>query len=375
MKILGIERDKTACSYYRILQPLCKLDEHGLAEVHIIKESELADEKAANLALLSDVIVFQRPATEAWYQYIKTCRKYGKIIVSDYDDDPFNTSPLNPYYQYVGINEIEWAWEDGTREMLWQDGVNGFNIERNINHRDMFRLNFKKSDLVSCTTEELRSEFLKINQNVAVLPNVIDFAFFPQGVKMEKNEIRIGWQGGSSHYEDLYMIHKPLETILRKYPNVKFVYFGDMRFKGLFKNCPENQIEYHPWVAHNAYPFKLALLNLDIGLCPLVDNQFNRNKSAIKWMEYSAMGFMSIVSGIPPYSPVVKDGETALMVKSQDDSEWLHWLELAINNPKTRAEIARNAYEDVKKNHNADTKAHLWYEAYDKLLKGNPVAA
>ena len=376
LKIMAIERDKTACNYYRLLVPLHTMDEQGLAEVHFIEEKDLLQDRARDMALWADIIVFQRPATEAWFNFIKTCRKYGKVVISDYDDDPFNTSPLNPYYQYIGTEPVLWKWADGTDEWLWSEdmvsasGKKIFNIEANINHRDMFRLNFKKSDLVTCTTNLLRNEFLKINPNVAVLPNCIDPDFFPKNVEMVKKNIRIGWQGGCSHYEDLYMMRPSIVEILNKNKNVTFVYFGDMRFQGLFKDAPQDQIEYHPWVQHNAYPFQLTLLNLDIGLCPLVDNQFNRNKSSIKWMEYSMVGACTLASDVPPYNIDIKNDKTGLLIK---DEEWTGTLQKLIDNKDLRLTLAKAAKEDVLLNHNINTKAHLWAEAYEKAMKGQLV--
>lgn len=375
MRIMGIERDKTACSYYRILQPLCKLDELDMAEVAIVREEELDSDKALNSALWADLIVFQRPATEAWVNFIKTCRKYGKLIVSDYDDDPFNTSPLNPYYQYIGTEEVRWQWPDGTTEWLWSEdmvsasGNKIFNIERNINHRDMFKLNFKKSNLVTCTTELLRQEFLKINPNVSVLPNLIDPQFF-MTAEMVKRDIRIGWQGGASHYEDLYMVKDHIIEILKTHDNVKFVFFGDSRFQNLFNKAPKDKIEFHNWVSHSVYPYKLGLLNLDIGICPLVDNQFNRNKSAIKWMEYSAIKVMTLASDVSPYKELIRNNENGMLVK---DSDWTLALGEAIKDVSLRQRIANHAYEDVMENHNANKKANLWIDAYNQLLKGDLV--
>lgn len=380
MRILGIERDKSACNYYRILQPLSKMDELNMAEVQMIQESALGDERSMNAALWADIIVFQRPATEAWFNFIKICRKIGKIVVSDYDDDPFNTSPLNPYYAWIGTEEVAWQWPDGTREMLWSDGMTSptgqkiFSIEQNINHRDMFKANFKKSDLVTCTTPILRESFLKINPNVAVLPNVIDPTFFPSGVEMVKRGVRIGWQGGASHYEDLYLVHEAIKNILLKNPSAKFIYFGDIRFKGLFKDCPQDQVEYHPWVNHSTYPYKMALMNLDIALCPLVDNVFNRNKSAIKWMEYSLVGAATIASDIPPYSEVINSGMTGLLVK-EDEKSWIENIQLLIDNKKYREQLASNSRINVIENHSAEKSAHLWLEAYERLMKGETVTA
>lgn len=380
MKILAIERDLTACNYYRVLSPLNQVDAQGLAEVYFVKEAQLGDEKVFQLMLQCDVIVFSRPSTKAWFEFIKACRKIGKIIVTDYDDDPFNTSPMNPFYAHVGIEEVKYVWADGTEEMLWSENMVGptgqklFDIEANIHHRDMFRLNFKKADIITCTTDILRQEFLTINPNVEVLPNCIDPSFFPSGEEFVKREVRIGWQGGASHYEDLYMVRPAILSVLKKHKNAKFVYSGDMRFIGLFKDVPAGQLEMHPWVHHNAYPYKLFSLNLDIGLCPITDNRFNRNKSAIKWMEYSSLGVASVASRIPPYSPVIEEGQTGLLA-GEDPKEWADAMDKLIMDRNLRARMAKSAQAEVQLNHNIETKAHLWTEAYQRAIKGELVLA
>lgn len=377
MKILGIERDDSACNHYRVFSPLKKILDLNLADVALIHQRDLGTDRAKNLAILSDLIVFQRPADEEWLNFIKSFRKWGKVIVSDYDDDPFNTSPLNPFYQYVGTEPVEYQWADGTKEMLWsEDMVNSqgtkiFNIERNIAYRDMFRLNFKKSDLVTCTTDILKNEFLKITPNVAVLPNLIDPGFWPKIPDFNKNEVRIGWQGGWSHYEDLYNIVPVIKNVLDKHDNVKFVYFGDQRFRVLFKDCDQNKIEWQDWVHHETYPYKMTLLNLDIGICPLADNKFNWTKSAIKWMEYSMLGMATIASNIEPYSSVLKHRETAMLCN--DNKEWEESLNELIIDGKKRRLMAKKAFVDVIENHNINTKANLWVEAYQNVLKPKEV--
>lgn len=380
MRVMAIERDQTACNYYRILNPLHHADEKGLSEIYFVQERQLGEESAVNLMMSSDVIVFSRPSTDTWFKFIKTCRKLGKVVVTDYDDDPFNTSPMNPYYQYVGIEPVLYKWADGTEEWLWSEemvsptGKRIFDIEANIHYRDMFRLSFKKSDLVTCTTDILKEEFLKINSNVSVLPNCIDPKFFPTEQEFVKKEIRIGWQGGASHYEDLYMVRPAIVKILKKHKNVKFVYFGDFRFMGLFKDAPQEQIEYHSWVQHHAYPYKLGTMNMDIGLCPLVDNQFNRNKSAIKHFEYANMGMATIASDMPPYSPVIVNNETGILV-SEDDGAWFDAMDSLIMDKSKMTNMAKQAKDDVILNHNIESKSHLWIEAYQRAMKGELVTA
>ena len=374
IKIFSCQRDQTACNHYRIKHPLYKLHEKEMADVMLIEEWQLGQDSAIEGALWADLLVFHRPANEEWFKFIKTMQKYGKIFVSDYDDNPFHTSPMNPFYGYIGTEEVEYVWPDGTKEWLWSEdmvsktGKKIFNIEKNINLRETFKANFKKSDLVTCTTPELRDAFLKLNKNVSVLPNLIATEFFPEPADMGKGDIRIGWQGGSSHYEDLFFIKPVIKTVLEKHSNVKFVFYGDMRFKPLFNDCPQEQLEFHHWTSHEVYPYKLTLMNLDIGLCPLVDNEFNRTKSAIKWMEYSMVKMATIASVIPPYSNVIKHGETGLLCK-EDHKEWIDALEDLISNKGKRYAMACTARQDVLDNHNIETKAHLWAEAYENILR------
>jgi glycosyltransferase involved in cell wall biosynthesis len=371
MRILGVERDQSACNMYRVLQPLYKLLENGMANILTINEgAELATDFALQKVMESDIIVVHRPASEEWFKFIKTCRKYGKTIVVDYDDDPFNTSPLNPYYQFIGTEEVEYVWPDGKREMLWsknpmEHGGRYLDIETNIRRRDLFRASFRNADMVSTTTDILREKLSAINPNTVVLPNLVDFEQYPI-VEHVKKRIRIGWQGGASHYEDLHMVAGAVKKILKKHDNVDFVFWGDLRMYGLFREIPIERIECHQWVKQIVYPYKLACMNIDIGLCPIINNEFNRNKSAIKWMEYSVVKAATIASDMPPYSPVISNGNTGLLVK---EDGWFDAMDMLVQDKNKREQMALNAFNEVHENHNANSKAYLWLNAYEKLLK------
>lgn len=371
MRILGVERDTTACNLYRIKQPLYKLLEHGMANVMMIPEGpELATDFALQKVMEADIIVVHRPSSEEWFKFIKLCRKYGKTIVVDYDDDPFNTSPMNPYYQFIGTEEVEYVWPNGKREMLWsknpaEHGGRQINIEQNIRRRDLFRASFKNADMVSTTTPILQEKLKAINPNTVVLPNLVDFEQYPD-IQCVKKEIRIGWQGGSSHYEDLYIVANAVKRILKKHDNTKFIFLGDLRMYGLFKDIPIERIECHQWTPQVVYPYKLACMNLDIGVCPLLDNESNRNKSAIKFFEYSIVRAATVASNIPPYSPVITNGETGLLVGEND---WFDALDMLVQDKKKREELANNAFNYVHEHHNANSKAYLWLNAYEKIFK------
>ena len=124
MRILGIERDNLAVNHYRIVQPLWKLRDQGLADVIHLREDaqDLINEDGMRKVFESDIIVAHRPSSPEWFTFMKEYMKHGKLMVFDYDDDPFNTSPWNPYYRYVGTKNISYKWPDGQRHIFGKTG-------------------------------------------------------------------------------------------------------------------------------------------------------------------------------------------------------------------------------------------------------------
>lgn len=375
MRILGLERDNKACNYYRVMLPLLKLKEHGLADACLVEYgTDIAGEENYQKVLESDVVLIPRPQSEEWLDFIKAVRQAGKVVIADYDDNPFECSPYNPYYRFTGIKEYEVQWPDGHKETLWKDGMKGpngekfFDIEANIHRRDMCRASFGKADLVTCTVEPLAKEFRKINPHVEILPNLMDFSAYPKVEMAPNKKPRIGWQGGVSHFEDLKFIKPVLEKVASR-SDLDFIYYGDRRLGNMFLEIPGYQ--HQEWVPINVYPYKLACQNFDIGLAPLVDNLFNRCKSAIKYFEYSMVGVPTIASNIPPYSDVISNEVDGILVDSEN--EWIEAIQRLLDNPALRKRIASNAYENVYQNYNADKSAHLWIKAYESALKRDTV--
>jgi glycosyltransferase involved in cell wall biosynthesis len=110
------------------------------------------------------------------------------------------------------------------------------------------------------------------------------------------------------------------------------------------------------------YSLKLASLNLDIGICPLVDDEFNNHKSQLKWTEYSAMRIPSVVSDLPPYE-CVEDGVTGY--KAKTTQEFIDKLSLLIESESLRKKITDNAFEKNYQDFNLKTNITKWVDFYE----------
>jgi len=72
--------------------------------------------------------------------------------------------------------------------------------------------------------------------------------------------------------------------------------------------CPDEirpfVAESHPGVGLEAYPAKLASLDLDLAVAPLEDVPFNHGKSHLRLLEYGVLGYPVICTDLTPYRGV-----------------------------------------------------------------------
>lgn len=112
----------------------------------------------------------------------------------------------------------------------------------------------------------------------------------------------------------------------------------------------------------------LGKIHFDIGLAPLADNPFNRCKSNIKWLEYSAHARAGIFSDLEPYRESVEHGKTGMLV-GDDPKEWFEALEYLISNPNQRKAMGRAARKDAFARFGLSKGVHRYLELYRGLLK------
>lgn len=216
------------------------------------------------------------------------------------------------------------------------------------------------ADAITCTTNYLAGKLRTINPNVFVLPNYMAMERWDlPKYKNDTDTIRIGWAGSITHLKDIEMVVPALEKILLEYPQVQLVFVGDLRIRDLFNSI--ERVEVLPGVPFDVWPSKLHSLRLDIGLAPLVDNEFNRCKSNIKWLEYS----IAQVPGV--FSPTVyqhKGFQPKYGLIAYEPDDWYKTIKVLIDNPEMRKDIGINAYRLVKNKFSLKTHVHKWMETY-----------
>jgi len=194
------------------------------------------------------------------------------------------------------------------------------------------------------STPALEENFRAYCPHIFVIGNRISEQLWWRPKLTVAGRIVIGFAGTESHRHDLELVREPLLRLGRE--------VGDrllFRFLGYAPPWARKlpRVEVMAGAAeYGHYAQILPMAGFDIALAPLVDGPFNRCKSAIKWLEYSAAGSAGIYSPVGEYAAAIEDGKTGLLVDGDAD-DWYHALVRLIEDTDLRQTLARHAAQTV----------------------------
>lgn len=244
----------------------------------------------------------------------------------------------------------------------WLFDVPSYNIASNPYRpgSDKEKIAFEQieiSDAVIVSTSFIKEGLLKIfpGKDIHVVPNGIDFDVWDnlksdgQCEPKKEGVVRIGFTGCGNHSGDLEIVKPVLLALLDEFPNLEIIMSGHFEcFKGV--DHPRFKVPGR-WVNIHAYPFMVKGWDLDIGIAPLRDNSFNRAKSNLRWLEYSALKIPTVASSVRPFNESIKEGHGYLCT---DKGAWYQKLKDLIEHPALRLAVGENAYKDVKDRFNME---------------------
>jgi glycosyltransferase involved in cell wall biosynthesis len=245
----------------------------------------------------------------------------------------------------------------------------------------------READLVTVSTEPLAEWARKYaTRGVVVMPNCIDPALYAsvQGREKEqrhRGDIRIYWGGGGGHYDDLLKVKEPLLRIVAERPNVKLIFSNFI--PDWAADIPAFRCFFIRFAHLNAYNKVIKWLCADVAVAPLVDNEFNRCKSNVKYLTYAMADIPGVYSDVPAYETVTH-GLTGMKAKTSDD--WYKSINVLIDNRELAQIMAKRARRDVLTRFNINTHVARYetmlrelvarkVPAFKYLEEGKPVEA
>lgn len=271
------------------------------------------------------VVILQRDFpryTEAYDQVMAAAKTASRPVVYELDDLLLETPATHPF---------AWYYDPARFHMLRA---------------------LAEADAVTVSTELLRAYVQPINPHVHVLPNCINEALWwpdgePPHTPPAAGRVRIGYMGGHTHAPDVAMIAPVLGRLLDRYGDgVQLTFFGSTPPPEALRAHPGVVWDQFDWVDYAVFAAYFTKAGCDIFVAPLIDHDFNRFKSAIKFLEYSAMGVPGVYSRITPYEAIVRNGEDGFLATTME--EWESCLVRLIEEAELRQRMGQAALRTVR---------------------------
>lgn len=269
---------------------------------------------------------------------------HGKAIIYETDDDHFNIKPWNGYIK------------DVTPEL------------------QMIEQMAKRADLVTVSTPIIAKRYARFNDNIRVLRNAVDPDLYIRTEPRPDTKVRALYYGGAARMRDYMGFPTPgkprkiqggycAKAMNDFKDELHRIWIGvepgfEQHTQGIF----EEQIPYQNSIA--GFSKLLADSHPDIGVAPLMGDEFDAAKSELHWLEYSLAGAAFIgerVGKDGPYSPV-KNGIDGLLARGRQ--EWYDSVKKLARNPAFREDLAAAAKERVLKEYHYKDRAKEWADAF-----------
>jgi GT2 family glycosyltransferase/glycosyltransferase involved in cell wall biosynthesis len=294
----------TPCAQIRLLRPLDHPVTGAGTRVTLADAASARDYRA-------DLFLTQRhaiPSIEAADALADHAAKGGAALVFDLDDDLIDIPDAHPEAAMLRAKAAVVAYM------------------------------VRRADVVRVSTAALAAKVAPVARRVEIAPNALDERIWrPRGPAPRDlaRPVRLLCMGTATHDADFAMIRPALEDIHRAFAGhvtldlIGFVAGGDVP----------------PWVrrvappvhASRSYPGFVSWLTRacpwDIGLAPLEDSPFNACKSAIKALDFAALGLATIASDVPAYRGSL--AEEGVLVPNTTGA-WFDAISRAIRDPDWR---------------------------------------
>lgn len=214
-----------------------------------------------------DAVFLQRPSTRQHLAMARLCRAARKPLWVDYDDDLTCVPADNPTHPVYSSPEVQ------------------------KNLREIVSL----ADTVTVSTKRLGARVAELGaKRVRVVPNAFDDHLFHRDVTEGERPRVIVWRGSPTHQRDLAHFAEPILELAHAHKEWAWNFVGWNPWF-LTEEMPKDRCFFTPGLPIEEYFGYVQKLAAPIQIVPLYDNEFNRSKSNIAWIEGTFAGSACIV--------------------------------------------------------------------------------
>jgi len=335
-------------SYVRLLLPLKHNYFNGKILPFIITDNDLKEMKEEFILNNHyDCCIVQRDVLgdlKLSEIIVKKCKEKNIGLIYEIDDDLLNIEKSHPEYEFYSSRN------DSVLYLL------------------------KNADMVTVSTDVLKKRFQKYNKHVKVIGNALDESLWcKKSDKKSDGTIKIGYIGSFTHDNDLLVVKDAIINLKKSFANkikIEFYVIGIMKNSSDQKWLKTIDIPHNKHVYPEFVKWLKKIVNFDLALAPLDDNNINKSKSELKYLEYTALGIPGVYSDNGPFSKVITNEINGLLVKGNTSENWEQQISKLIEDSELYHKILDDAKKDVKENYLLKNRVKEWDNLLFELIEG-----
>ncbi|MFZ7120206.1 MAG: glycosyltransferase [Eubacteriaceae bacterium] len=264
------------------------------------------------------------------FQTIKIIGRFPGVIDSYYSHATFiqklcipNLVKISKKPVLFDLDDAIWLYSDKARRDL-------IRIIRNVNLIVVGNNNL--ADWVSNYTKYFR-----------IVPTAVDpYRFHVKQYFGDKEHFVIGWTGTKVNLKYLYRIEKIISCFMNDFSDTRLHVICDEQPK--FKFIKIDHVKYVKWSEVNEVK---GLQEFDVGIMPLDDDEWTRNKCSFKMLQYMATGIPVVVTPVGMNKDILLSDEIGYGTRRIED--WYEALKHLKENISWRLKLGLNGRKLVEK--------------------------
>ncbi|WP_169054373.1 glycosyltransferase [Nitratireductor sp. XY-223] len=313
------------CHRYRIENKIAFLRGLGVRATFVHAEDI---PNAINAIQFSSAVIFYRLSmNDAFMNYCSEAARLGVPTLYDIDDPMFDRD-------IIIANANVSAIDPHTREALLRDS--------SATRDAMVRCDFMLASTpalaeIMCLASGGKPAF--VWRNVADKEALeLGDEIYCANPEQQSSAVRIGYFSGSlAHEADFDVAAPAIARFMKEREDVNLLLFGHVNERSLFDDLG-GRITNAAVADYSDYINAIA--GCDFVVVPLVDNEFNRCKSIVRYIDAALVRVPVIASRVGDYAALVRNGETGWLVSEE---EWLTALEQARDDASERQQMGLRA--------------------------------
>ena len=218
------------------------------------------------------------------------------------------------------------------------------------------------SRLVTCGNREIAAYVSSKGREAVVIPTVVDTASFRPLTERAAGDVPvIGWIGTHSTFPYVKTIFPVLERLAREHRfRLRLVGTGEEMVQ-----IPGVEIENLSWKLDREIA---DFQSLDIGIYPIVEDDWSVGKSCFKAIQYMAVGVPFVVSPVGVCREIAAPDETHFVARNED--EWYAQLSRLLSDAALRRRLGAAGRDYAVKHYSTEIHAEKLAEALRSAVRG-----